>query len=57
MKDEVEKDMTTIRENAEDIQAAAKDINEKRRMEYEAQQIEDAKAVLEQAEAKEAAAV
>ena len=57
MKDEVEKDMTTIRENAEDIQAAAKDINEKRRMEYEVQQIEDAKAVLEQAEAKEAAAV
>ncbi|MBQ9064349.1 MAG: hypothetical protein IJ123_02760 [Blautia sp.] len=51
MKDEVVKDYTTIKENAEDIGAAAKDINEKRRMEYEAQMIEDARAILAEAEA------
>ena len=46
MKDEVMKDITTIRENCEDIAAAAKDINEEREREYEAQMIENAKAVL-----------
>jgi hemerythrin superfamily protein len=45
-----------IGQNVEDIDAAAKDINEKRRMEYEAQMIEDAKAILAEAEAKGAAA-
>ena len=49
MKDTVLKDVTTIRENAEDIAAAAKDINEERQCEYDAQMIEDAKAVLAQA--------
>ena len=52
MKDEVVKDFTVIKENAEDIGAAAKDINDKRRKEYEAQMIEDAKAILAEAEAK-----
>jgi len=54
MKDTVMKDVTTIRENAEDIAAAAKDINEERQKEYEEQMIEDAKAIL--AEASEEAA-
>ena len=54
MKDEVMKDVTTIRENAEDIAASAKDINEERQKEYEEQMIEDAKAIL--AEASEEAA-
>ena len=49
MKDEVVKDYTTIKENAEDIVAAANDINEERRKEEEARIIEDAKAVLAQA--------
>ena len=49
MKDTVMKDVTTIRENAEDIAAAAKDMNEERQREYDAQMIEDAKAVLAQA--------
>ena len=49
MKDCVMKDITTVRENAEDILAAAKDINEERQLEKDAQMIEDAKAVLAQA--------
>jgi len=49
MKDTVMKDVTTIRENAEDIAAAAKDMNEERQREYDAQMIEDAKADLAQA--------
>ena len=56
MKDQVVKDYTVLKENVEDIDAAAKDINEKRLMEYEAQMIEDAKAILAEAEAKGAAA-
>ena len=48
MKDTVMKDVTTIRENAEDIAAAAKDINEERQREQDEQMIEDAKAVLAQ---------
>ena len=48
MKDTVMKDVTTIRENAEDIAAAAKDINEERQREYDAQMVEDAKALLAQ---------
>ena len=50
MKDEVQKDFTTLRENIDDIQAEAEDINEKRRQDYEAQAIEDAKALLAEAE-------
>ena len=46
MKDEVMKDITTVRENAGDIAADAKELNEKRRLEDEARIIEDAKAVL-----------
>lgn len=49
MKDAVMKDVATIRENAEDIAAAAKDINEERQRQYDAQLVEDAKAVLAQA--------
>jgi len=49
MKDEVMKDVETIRENAQDIAADAKEINEQRRRACEAQIIEDAKAVLAQA--------
>ncbi len=52
MKDEVVKDFTTIKENVEDIAAEAQDINEQRRMEYEAQMIEDAKAILADAESR-----
>ena len=48
--------MTTIRENAEDIAAAAKDINEERQRAYDAQVIEDAKAVLARAGEQEAEA-
>ena len=51
MKDEVMKDVTTIRENAEDIAASAKDINEERQRAYDAQVIEEAKAILSEAEA------
>lgn len=50
MKDEVMRNVTAIRENAEDISAAAKDINEQRAREEE-RIIEDAKAVLANAEA------
>lgn len=53
MKDEVMKDVTTIRENAEDIAADAKEMNEQRCQEEEARIIEDAKAVLEAAQAEE----
>ncbi|MBR6710581.1 MAG: hypothetical protein IKI81_03530 [Selenomonadaceae bacterium] len=51
MKDEVMRNVTAIRENAEDISAAAKDINEQRAREEEERIIEDAKAVLANAEA------
>jgi hypothetical protein len=51
MKDEVLKDVSLIRENCNDIAADAKEINEKRQAEFDAQQIEDAKAVLAAAEA------
>lgn len=50
MKDEVMKDITTIRENAEDIAAEAKDINEERARADEAREIEHAKCILAQAE-------
>ncbi len=53
MKDKVEKDLTTMKENAEDIKAAAEDINEARRQEAAQKKIEDAKVVL--AEAQDAA--
>ena len=56
MKDKVMEDVTTIRENAEDIAAAAKDINEERQRAYDAQVIEDAKAVLARAGEQEAEA-
>ena len=46
MKDEVLKDVSLLRENCDDIAADAKEINEKRQAEYDAQQIEDAKALL-----------
>ena len=46
MKDEVLKDVTTICENCSDIAADAKEINERRQAEIDAQQIEDARAVL-----------
>jgi hypothetical protein len=51
MKDEVMKDVTTIRENAEDIAASARDINEERFRREEEKRIEDARAVLAGAEA------
>ena len=54
MKDEVLKDVTVLRENCEDIAADAMEINEQRQAEYDAQQIEDAKALL--ASVEEAAA-
>lgn len=50
MKDEVMKDVTTIRENAEDIAAEARDINEERARAEEAREIENAKNILAQAE-------
>jgi AmiR/NasT family two-component response regulator len=43
------KDVTTLRENSEDIAAAAKDINEERQRLEDQRIIEDAKAVLAQA--------
>lgn len=46
MKDEVLKDVSLIRENCDDIAADAREINEQRQAELDAQQIEDAKAVL-----------
>ena len=51
MKDEVMKDVASIRENAEDIAAEAKEINEERQRQYDAQLIEDAREVLRSAEA------
>ena len=51
MKDEVMKDVTTIRENAEDIAASARDINEDRLRREEEQRIEDARAIVAEAEA------
>lgn len=45
--DEVAKIYTTLKENCDDIQADAKEINEERANAKEAQLIEDAKAVLE----------
>ena len=56
MKDKVMEDVTSIRENAEDIAAAARDINEERQRAYDAQVIEDAKAVLARADEQEAEA-
>ena len=49
MKDEVMKDITTIRENAEDIAAEARDINEERARADEEREIENAKNILAQA--------
>lgn len=51
MKDEVLKDVSVLRENCDDIAADAREINEQRQAAYDAQQIEDAKAVLAAAEA------
>ena len=50
MKDEVLKDVSLLRENCGDIAAEARQINEQRQAEYDAQQIEDAKALLASAE-------
>ena len=50
MKDTVMKDVTTVRENAQDIYADAEEINEQRRYEERARSICDAKAVLEGAD-------
>lgn len=55
MKDQVVKDFTVIGENCSDIAAGAKDINEARAEAYEKRMIENAKAVLAEAEAKKAA--
>lgn len=52
MKDEVVKDFTNLRENAGDIAADAKEINEERAAKREQQIIENAKAVLDEAKAK-----
>ncbi|MBQ1490355.1 MAG: hypothetical protein IIZ39_00215 [Blautia sp.] len=49
MKDEVVKDVTVIKENAEDIGAAAVEINEQRRREQAEKDIEDAKILLARA--------
>jgi len=54
MKDEVMKDVENIRENAEDSAADAREINEERRKACEAQMIEDAKELLEKAQAQPA---
>ena len=51
MKDEVLKDVSLIRENCGDIAADAKELNEKRQAMDEARQIEDARAILEAANA------
>ncbi len=56
MKDEVVKDFTVLSENCNDIAAEAKDINERRAMEQEAEMIQNAKDILAQAAEKEAAA-
>lgn len=50
------KTFTTLKENCEDINAYANDINEKRAEAARVQEIADAKAVLERAEAEEKAA-
>ncbi len=52
-KDCVMKKATTLKENCEDIAADAKEINEKRYAEEAAKEIEDARALLECAEAAE----
>ncbi|MDD7408875.1 MAG: DUF6110 family protein [Anaerovoracaceae bacterium] len=57
MKDEVVKDFTRLKENCGDIAADAKDINQKRKDAEEAKIIEDARAVVEEADARAAAAV
>jgi hypothetical protein len=56
MKDEVLKDVSLVCENCNDIVADAKEINEQRQAELDAQQIEDAKAIIaaEEAEGAEA---
>ena len=56
MKDEVLKDVSLVCENYNDIVADAKEINEQRQAELDAQQIEDAKAIIaaEEAEGAEA---
>ena len=51
MKDEVLKDVSLIRENCGDIAADAKELNEKRQALDETRQIEDARAILEAANA------
>ena len=51
MKDEVLKDVSLIRENCGDIAAEARELNEKREAEMEAQQIADARKILSEAEA------
>lgn len=53
-KDEVMKTSTLIKENCQDIAADARDLNEKRIIEAEAREIEDAKEVLRRAEEKAA---
>lgn len=52
---EINKTITTLKENCEDIVADAKDINCRREEEEEARRIADAKEVLAQAEAKKEA--
>ena len=56
MKDQVLKDVTNLRENCEDIVGEAKECNAARERADEAKLIEDAKAVLAEAEAKAAEA-
>lgn len=56
MKDEVLKDVSLVRENCNDIVEDAKEINEQRQAEIDAQQIEDAKAIIAAAEAEGAEA-
>lgn len=55
MKEEVLKDVSLLRENCDDIAADAREINEQRQAAYDAQQIEDARAILLAAEAAESA--
>ncbi len=55
MKDQVVKDFTTLKENCDDIAADAKEINEERLRKEEAKMIQDAKDLLAQVEAAEAA--
>ena len=56
MKDEVLKDVSTLRENCSDIAADAREINEQRQAELDAREIADAKALLAAAEAEAAEA-